>query len=240
MHPNLYMKHKIKYIITLILFIGFINFGSAQQINPMTSTDFSNNLKPKDDWIYKPIDGKAERYCNGQKCNGEIIDTLDNDKIIHKAFYVDGKPQGLATTFFSNGQVKSIGNYENGIKIGIWNYYFENGNIESEIIYNLNLKEPQKWIDYYENGMIESKFEYNNQGIPLYHYDFNEKGDTIYAYYPIDFEELIYEFYEHHSNGQLQEIGQQKYTENEGWIKIGIWKWFDENGILNKEINYEK
>jgi antitoxin component YwqK of YwqJK toxin-antitoxin module len=226
--------------LNILIFIGLTINGFSQNKDSLISVDFSSYLNSRNGWVYESPGGLANRYCNGFKCNGEIIDTLFNGKIIHKAFYVEGKPHGIVTYFYPNGEVKSIGKCDNGTRVGIWNFYFENGNIESEITYDPTLPEPKKWIDYYENGNIESKFEYNDEGIPLYHYDCNEKGDTAFAYFPIDFENFVYEFYERHANGQVKETGQQKFIESQGWVKIGTWRWFDENGILTKEINYVK
>jgi antitoxin component YwqK of YwqJK toxin-antitoxin module len=229
----------MKKYLHILFIIGLTSNGFSQNIDSLGSLDFSDLINSRNGSVYKSINEPAHRYCNGVRCNGEITDTFDNGKIKHKAFYINGSQHGEVTVFHSNGKVKSIGKCENGARIGTWQFFFETGNIEAEIIFDPRLREPKKWIDYYENGVIQSKFEFNDQGIPLYHFEFNEKGDTTFAYYPVDFDNLIFDFFEFHSNGHIKEKGRQKYKENDGWVKIGEWKWFDENGKLIKEIIYE-
>ncbi len=226
--------------LTLILISLIFTWNCHSQTSDTLITIDLKELPDRNGWIFESTGGPAYRLCNGQKCNGEIIDTFENGKIKHKAFYVEGQTDGVVTDYFPNGQIEAIGKCENGSRTGEWLFYFDNGNIQSSIIYEIGRPEPKKWVDYYESGQVESKFEYSDDMYPLYHFDFNQNGDTTFAYYPIEWSTKIYEFYERFDNGQIKEAGQQQYIEDIGWVKIGRWMWFDENGKLTREINYEK
>lgn len=103
--------------------------------------------------------------------------------------YKDGKKHGIATSFYSNGQINHIHSFTNGILNGpfisyhkngnIWikrEYvngevhgddlsYFENGEAESVCHYNMG-KAHGDYLSYFENGEVESVCHYN-MGIPV-------------------------------------------------------------------------
>lgn len=228
----------MKIIIYLSIFLVLFIKNYLQTSDSLIQADFSNYFEYRNGWITEGIDGPSYRYCDGQKCNKTIIDTFDNGNIKHKAKYIDGKYHGEVLYYYPNGQTKSKGYSEYGNRIGEWKYYFENGNIETIIFYDKDLNLAKKYILYYENGNIEMMEEFTDDLYRLYYYEFKENGDTLVAYYPIEWETKTYVFYEWFENGQLKETGQQRHIQDTGWIEIGTWQWFDENGNLTKEINY--
>src|SRR5262245_9857514 len=56
--------------------------------------------------------------------DGEVNDYLTTNELIMKGYYLNGKKNGLFTTFYPNGQVESAGYFRDGIRIGQWKYYY--------------------------------------------------------------------------------------------------------------------
>ncbi|PPZ91896.1 hypothetical protein C3729_07515 [Cloacibacterium normanense] len=81
--------------------------------------------------------------------------------------------QKADTTYYPAGQIKSVGvrNLESK-KTGEWRTYFENGQVKSIIQYQ-NGTEHGKWITYFETGVISSQGQFTNgskSGIWTNHY----------------------------------------------------------------------
>ena len=74
---------------------------------------------------------------------------------------VKGKYHGLYKQFFSNGQLRTKGFYDNGVKNGLWESYHENGTLHSKGIYKNGFWEGL-WVDHYEDGSVRSKGFYRN------------------------------------------------------------------------------
>ena len=74
---------------------------------------------------------------------------------------VKGKYDGPYKQFFSSGQLRTKGFYDNGVKNGLWESYHENGILHSKGIYKNGFWEGL-WVDHYEDGSIRSKGFYRN------------------------------------------------------------------------------
>ena len=74
---------------------------------------------------------------------------------------VKGKYDGLYKQFFSSGQLRTKGFYDNGVKNGLWESYHENGTLHSKGIYKNGFWEGL-WVDHYEDGSVRSKGFYRN------------------------------------------------------------------------------
>ena len=68
----------------------------------------------------------------------------------------DGIKTGIWEEYYSNGNIGSKGSYKDGEEDGLWEWYHENGNILSKGLYVDGLKEGI-WEEYYSNGDILSK-----------------------------------------------------------------------------------
>jgi len=74
---------------------------------------------------------------------------------------VKGKYDGPYKQFFSSGQLRTKGFYDNGVKNGLWESFHENGTLHSKGIYKNGFWEGL-WVDHYEDGSIRSKGFYRN------------------------------------------------------------------------------
>jgi len=64
--------------------------------------------------------------------NGLWVSYYDNGTKWSESYYANGKRAGHSLTFFPNGQVRYIGEYQNDEKTGTWKFYDEEGNLQKE------------------------------------------------------------------------------------------------------------
>lgn len=72
---------------------------------------------------------------------------------------------GLVKTYYSNGELRSITNYGNGIKNGLQTNFYENGKKLSEANW-INDKLDGEFVTYYENGKLKHQSQQSN-GKPI-------------------------------------------------------------------------
>jgi len=64
----------------------------------------------------------------------------------------NGLKQGVWIEFYDNGAKKADGKYKDNKKIAYWKYYYKNGNIEQEGMYNSKGNAEGEWKWYFLNG----------------------------------------------------------------------------------------
>ena len=99
--------------------------------------------------------------------------THQPQQVIEQGYYKNNKKQGLWTTFFPSGEVKSELEYENGRLHGTYKIYHENGQVQEEGVWknNRNISEFKR---YYENGQVSQQFVFNTSG--------KRNGQQVYFY----------------------------------------------------------
>ncbi|MFT4600005.1 MAG: antitoxin component YwqK of YwqJK toxin-antitoxin module [Arenicella sp.] len=75
------------------------------------------------------IEGKNNAEGNR---NGLWISYYDNGIKWSESYYDNGIRDGHSLTFFPNGGIRYIGEYKNDIKIGLWKFYDEAGELVKE------------------------------------------------------------------------------------------------------------
>jgi len=76
---------------------------------------------------YTKIDSLGDFYKS-------FIDIDANNTIMAKGYYYDGVKNGYFETFHSNGRLKSKGNFKDHLPVGTWNYFYEDGKPERELL----------------------------------------------------------------------------------------------------------
>jgi len=138
-------------------------------------------------------------YACKKKSEGDCNLSIDNDIVTCEADDTSSSVSGFTTILYNgSSQVKSEGNFTNGVRTGFWKYYYSNGELMKEGSYT-DGEADGYWNVYYENGNIQS------QG----HFD-NCKRNGFWQYY---FEEEDY---------AIQYSG--NYEKDE---KVGTWKSFN-------------
>jgi antitoxin component YwqK of YwqJK toxin-antitoxin module len=127
------------------------------------------------------------------------------------AFMSNVNAQEITREYYENGQLKSVGKYTRGDKIGEWKWYYENGQLKTIAKYgdvggpyNERIGEAK---NYYENGQLSRYYNHLSNGKTL------DKG--------------------YYRNGQLKSIGYSS-----SFRKVGEWKYYYYNGQLRQVINH--
>jgi len=164
----------------------------------------------------------------GEFYSGKFIKYYDDgtlSKVEEKGSYLNGKQNGVWEAYFDNGQLMLKSSYLNGEKNGFFEIYNENGQLLSKGSY-LNGKETDVWELYYDNGQLKMKGSYINRkmdGVWELYYENGElrsKGSYLNGE-----PHGVFEFY--HENGQLWMKG--SYINGK---EDGVWKYYNEDGSL--------
>jgi len=213
----------------------FDNFNSIEQnlLNiifqsyPLMDLNISKLIES---FIYRKI---TTYYPNGcveeeytkrfENCVGDYIIWFDEkdpknskSRIFKKSFYIDGKKDGLETTYYLNGQKKREITYTNGIKNGLCCKWYQNGFRES-IEYYENNKKQGECTYFYEDQHRSTESETENiQQIANY------KDDKLHG---------LYQLYRLDGSLELE-------IQYDNGKKNGFWKKYFNTGELKFEINY--
>jgi len=239
-----------------------VYFGSVDTTTVILKTGgyyVVNLLVGKSYLIYSYGTGKNFKNSNidvsiGSKQVNDFPDSTNEVRLLKQFSDIfKHKKSGFFTFKDSNDIILSEGKYKKGKAVGIWKHYYDNGIIKAE--YDL---ENEIIIDYSINGIINTKrcitknfqtFENYSASGQLRYKQVTTKTDTGYV-------KLDYGYW---SNGNIRNImttvnGEDskmhwvEYYENgkikkEGRVycgrKVGVWKNYNENGILETEFDYK-
>ena len=68
---------------------------------------------------------------------------------------------GKVSTYWANDQLKKEGLYRDGVKSGLWKYWYSGGQLNSKVIFRNNLK-TGVWLEFYDNGNKKMQTIYRN------------------------------------------------------------------------------
>jgi len=170
--------------------------------------------------------------------------------------------------FKKGNKIVQEGNYKNNCAIGIWKYYYPDGNIESLVDYvctdNGRSDESGQHIEYYKSGQIKTEGRYqkakNDSVLCILCYDRREFKKIEWAEFSPSLK--VGEWKEYFENGKIKSIGEYylgvHQTFNTEWFKedsnkektgvgtVGTdylkdneWKYYNDAGKLIK-IEYYK
>ncbi len=193
-------------------------------------------------------------YENGQlKVKGTYNNGTRNKDLFYESGFLLFKESISKSTwlsYYENGQIKAKGifvamididdenlssenlfgdtYFENLRKIGIWEYYHENGNLKSNINYD-----ESNFVSFYEDGCLEIRGKYeNSRKVDFWEYFDEYENIQSKGNYNSDSKEGYWEYY--HEDGNLQSKG--KYDND--W-KVGYWEDYYENEQLESKGNYD-
>lgn len=134
--------------------------------------------------------------------------------------------------YYSSGEPKSAGTMVCGKETGNWKYYFENGKIQKEGVYNNEGLENGYWR--YNNvvglPLKEGNYVNGKQNGEWKFYDENGTLKTVKTYQN---GRVTGPYKEYYSNGKIKIDGGLLNDEEHGYFKF-----YDENGLLTEEGNY--
>jgi antitoxin component YwqK of YwqJK toxin-antitoxin module len=157
--------------------------------------DESEESKKGKLFIPRRLSGENSRFIQWNK-EQPIVDGERINQYTH-----DGKKIGIWEYYYENGQLSSKFSFKDGKYDGIWESYHDNGQLSSKGSFKDGEKEGY-WEEYYDNGQSYSKGLYKD-----------DKKDGIWEWY--------------YKNGQLDMRGSFKDDK-----KDGIWEYYYYNGQL--------
>lgn len=189
---------------------------------------FLGNAGRKGNWKFYNIYGcltSEEDYENSSLVKG--IEYFSNGDVESVTNYNNGNLEGYYHKKSIDGDTIMQGYYENNLAEGFWNYYYQDGTISDRMYYFHNLKNGIQY-DYAVNGKLNST-DFYEEGKILYsiYYDtLGNRCDTI-NYYINSEGTLLY------PNGQIR----LKYNYLNGKTH-GIFEWYYINGQLSSKGEY--
>jgi len=142
---------------------------------------------------------RAERAtADGVVADGPFLTFYESGHPCTVGSYRLGSEEGLWLYFWSNGNIRGMGCYADGIRISVWREWDDKGNLystinhhgdgwsEESIFYSngklrqygyLYHKEPRRiWIGWHGNGNIKFVDAYSESGELTFHASWNEQG----------------------------------------------------------------
>lgn len=221
------------------------------------SNFFSQNvIKPKE--LYKPTQDEVVDPEYGIIIYNKLVPCMGGDSIRYNK--VGYNAQSWQEDYYASGKLLHRGFYIDG-QIKVFKNYWENGNLERELITVDNLR--CKLFTYYPNGQARSEIMYY-EGIEIKQKDFFENGSIELdeeidkkdgsiikriINYPdskpkvimelIDKKNKMYSYKEYYENGNLKEEGILNFRKDmNDYVKNGEWKFYNEQGQLVKTTKY--
>jgi uncharacterized protein len=211
-----------------------------------TIEKYINNVLQKNAAELAKLETTTEYFPNGEvKSSGPVKNglnfgthrTYDTSGKIEKArIYDSGKvvaegvldnadmQQGEWKEYYENGEMKAVGNYSNGAKVGIWKYFYSaKGSMFETGEYDKKGRPKGKWLWYYEDGKVRRESNFQNgieDGIFI---ERNDSGGILtQGQYLEGLREGVWEYH----LGNYKDIG--KYTDD---MQDSVWsEYYVNNG----------
>jgi antitoxin component YwqK of YwqJK toxin-antitoxin module len=184
-------------------------------------------------WQQKYYNGKIkyEGFFRNNMPYGEFKRYDNRGRITSILIYSEKGDTANATLFHENKKVAATGRYINKIKNGEWKYYSEEGSLlKLENVIGEIKNGPYK--TYYLDGKIyEEKFYINNilDGENIRYYSNGQMN--FKSFYKLG--RRVGAFFVYNIDGSVLVYG--KYVDDK---RHGIWRFYEESGRLQTEINY--
>ena len=185
----------------------------------------------------------------GQKIdpNGYNVFYYSNGVKSSEGYFKNGLPDSLWKTYNIEGVLSATGFKKEGLSTGVWKFYNKDGKLKQTSIYENDFKngctiiydslEIKAEERFYINDTLQQELIYYNQAGNIVRIDqlkdgmvngdtkiFNEQGEVI--------NEAYYEDGKLVANKKINEI-------NEAGERVGFWRTYYPNGILQTEANYK-
>lgn len=164
------------------------------------------------------IEKKQYRYIDDSLVlHGQSLDFLYG-KVFAASEFKNGYLDGYSYVYYGNGNLRSIVNYNKGYQNGNFIEFYENGSIKISGNYK-NGKKVGIWKYYYNNGYLQAIGEYSME-IGLDTNKYNYYSDIC----------LTDNFTDNKQNIFIDNSERQ--------LKMGVWKFYNCDGILLKKIEF--
>ncbi|MBT8239025.1 MAG: hypothetical protein KJN65_10300 [Croceitalea sp.] len=133
----------------------------------------------------KQTDGVYRYYANGedQPFTGVLFSKHANGKFASWQEFEEGVGQGKWINYYENGNYREIGNYNQNLVEGPIKKYYENGVLKAEGTYKDWRIKIGKWNYYDTDGNLESTKDYGDKGSIEEVQQFYDSGEISYRWY---------------------------------------------------------
>ncbi|WP_306642247.1 tetratricopeptide repeat protein [Sanyastnella coralliicola] len=220
-----------------------VSFEQGKQNGPLTTYYYSGGKKMEAILVDGAKNGEVTRfYPDGQISekgewkddffNGKVIAYFPDGSVMSEGSYIEGELDGEYVSYHPNGEVHTKAKYSEGVLIGKSETFYMNGSIASRTI---NDEEKNLTGTYYEfdfDGNEVSTNEFKKDEVVAY--TEKDQAGNILAEGKKKGGKFLFEGYR--GDGIKTSEGYYK-PGDEG--KTGTWKFYNENGILSSEIDYD-
>jgi len=131
-------------IITLLLLFTFSS-TIATSGQEKIWTDDNGKRTTKEKATYYSV------FSTDKKGNQFVVSYYFSGKKALEYYSVEGKKVGKSVLFYTTGEVKTTGEFEDGFKEGMWKTYYKNGKIRAKGKYRKGEK-VGVWKTFYKNN----------------------------------------------------------------------------------------
>jgi antitoxin component YwqK of YwqJK toxin-antitoxin module len=133
----------MRIILALLCFSCFsiLNFVGQEK----SWLDVSGNRTTKEKAVYYRL------LSNDKIENKSIVDYYISGKKAREFYIVKGKKEGKFIQFYGSGEVKTVGEFEDGFREGMWKTYYSNGKMKEKGKYSKGEK-TGVWKLFYKNN----------------------------------------------------------------------------------------
>lgn len=141
-------------------------------LSPLASYAQKQVLYYSSKWEITPKESATYfRVCNYNSASlffaGEVRDYDLDSTLVMQGFYSNyGTKEGGFFFYYPSGKLQAQGSFKKNLRDGLWKYYFENGNIEKEVVFTDGEFSPVNVYDLSGNKIIDNgsgpwSFEYD-------------------------------------------------------------------------------
>ncbi|MBI3235991.1 MAG: hypothetical protein HYZ42_18480 [Bacteroidetes bacterium] len=207
------------------------NIAIENNIDGTISRKF-NYIKGKYDWVEYYWNEKLwlkYEYINGALNTLTSYDAKGKENSINK---LSGKDLAFDIKY-PNGNIYIKGQFENDNLQGKWTYYYQNGGIKEEIMYDKSLKNGTN-TTYFKNNKPYEVIEYKDGDIDGYYTKYYKNGViSAEGWYEKGYKEG--QWYVYNENGDID----YAYFMNKG-VQIGFEEHYDCTGKISKNFMYDE
>jgi len=160
---------------------------------------------------------------------GDYVDYYMNGEIKSVGQFKGGMNDGHWKMTHDNGELEEEGEYREGYRIGIWKEYRSDGSLKNEADYGETGKKTGVYKEYDKDGDLQLELTYKGSEIVKYK-TFNKAGEVVNEQ---EKKKKKLEFVDYYRNGEKRVVGE--YYKGEA---VGVWKYYNEHGILTAEKKY--
>jgi antitoxin component YwqK of YwqJK toxin-antitoxin module len=133
--------------------------GSVQELYYITKAEQKKQGEYKR--FYETGELEELAFFENDRLTGVRTIFSPDGKEIIKETHVNGLYHGLYESYFDNGEIEQKGSYIKNSMSGIWEIFYPNGQLKESVTFSDN-EENGPFKEFYENGIIKAAGEYKD------------------------------------------------------------------------------